>query len=285
MNRLQLQVTLACAIELLPKYNSSRFGKRKQRLKPTQNSWRKMFLEGTAIVASILLAFAIDAWWENRQQHASDIEHLQGVLEELQSHRLLLSEAIESHRTTVDLGYEFFSLLSRNQTDEDKARTSEVIDLLFNFYRINAPFGSLQTAMSSGAIARMTDVGLASDVASWPTTIEDLLEEENNTGEIILLQHYALLGAKISMHEVYGHRLANPTGRGTSAIINDVARPEAPVSHLTVDYGELYDDVAIRNGFLEIMMFGQAALGEATLASNKLDMLIRRLQGYIDKNK
>jgi hypothetical protein len=244
-------------------------------------AWKRLLIEATAIVASILLAFMIDAWWDDTQQRESDTAQLHGVLNELESHRLLLAEAMKSHQTTVDLGYELFSLLSADQIAAEEARITEVIDLLFNFYRINAPFGSLQTAMSSGAIARMSDVQLASDVASWPTTIEDLLEEEDNTGAIILLQHYAMLGRKISMHEVYAHRLANPTGRGTLDVIKSVVRPVAPVSHLTVDYKDLLDDVEVRNGFLEIMMFGQAALGEATLASIKLDALIVRMRQCI----
>ena len=246
-------------------------------------AWKRIFIEGSAIVASILLAFGIDAWWEDRQQSISDTAHLQGVLDEFESHRSLLAEAITSHGLTIDLGYELFSLLSPQQTAAEKVRTVEVIDTLFDFYRINAPLGSLQTAMSSGAIARMTDVELASDVASWPTTIEDLLEEQNNASEIIILQHHALLGRKISMHEVYAHRLAFPTGRGTLDVIQDVARPIPPASHLAVDYKDLYDDIEIRNGYLEIVMFGQAALAEATLADAKLDGLIQRLGDCVSR--
>lgn len=240
-------------------------------------AWKRVFVEGTAIVVSILLAFGIDAWWDDRQQRASDTAHLHGVLEEFESHKLLLAEAIVSHRATIDLGYELFELLASDQDAAQKARTAEVIDLLFNFYRINAPFGSLQTAISSGAIARMADVDLASDIANWPTTIDDLLEEQDNAGVEILLEHYAMLGRKISLHEVYAHRLAFPTGRGTLDVITDVARAEAPVSHLPVDYKVLNDDIEVRNGYLEVMMFGQAALGEATLASEKLEGLIERL--------
>jgi hypothetical protein len=248
-------------------------------------AWKRVLVEGTAIVVSILLAFGIDAWWDDRQQRASDLAHLQGVLEELESHKLLLAETIASHRATVDLGYELFDLLSSDQAAAQKARTAEVIDLLFNFYRINAPFGSLQTAISSGAIARMANVDLASDIANWPTTIDDLLEEQDDAGVVILLQHYALLGRKISMHEVYGHRLAFPTGRGTPDVISDVARAEAPVSHLAVDYKVLHDDIEVRNGFLEVMMFGQAALGEATLASSKLEGLIQRLTQCVSQGE
>lgn len=245
---------------------------------------KRILIEGSAIIASILLAFAIDAWWQDRQQHESDIAHLEGVVGELESHMALLAEAMEAHQTTIDLGYELFSLLASEQSAIEKGRTTEVIDSLFNFYRINAPFGSLQTAMSSGAIARMIDVNLSSDIASWPTTIEDLLEEEANASEIIILQHYAMLGRKISMHEVYAHRLAYPTGRGTADVIKDIARADAPVSHLVVDYRDISDDIEVRNGFLEIMMFGQAALAEATLASNKLELLIKRLRQHINQH-
>ena len=129
--------------------------------------WSRIILEGGAIIVSILLAFSIDAWWDDRQQRASDIAHLQGVMKELESHRTLLAEAMDSHRATVDHGYELFELLESDQSPAEKARTTEVIDLLFNFYRINAPFGSLQTAISSGAIARMANVDLASAIASW----------------------------------------------------------------------------------------------------------------------
>jgi hypothetical protein len=243
--------------------------------------WSRVLVEGTAIVAGILLAFSIDAWWDDRQERASDIARLQGVLEELRSHEILLSEAIAAHQATVDLGYELFELLASGQSPAEKARTAEVMDLMYNFYRINAPFGSLETAVSSGTIARMKNVDLASAVASWPTTIEDLLEEQSNGSEIVVLNQFGLVGQKISLHEVYGHRLANPSGRGTSDIINDVARSSPPVSNLEVDYKDIADDIEIRNGFLQIMMFGQAALAEATLAKQKLDALIERLDDCV----
>jgi len=44
-------------------------------------SWKRLSIEAAAIVASILLAFAIDAWWdESRQQ-----KHLQSVLTGLEA--------------------------------------------------------------------------------------------------------------------------------------------------------------------------------------------------------
>jgi hypothetical protein len=38
--------------------------------------WRRVFVEGAVIVVSILLAFTIDAWWAQRQNHALEIHYL-----------------------------------------------------------------------------------------------------------------------------------------------------------------------------------------------------------------
>ena len=245
-------------------------------------SWKRIFVEGSAIVVSILLAFAIDAWWQDRQQRDSDLAHLQGVLNELRHHKVLLDEAMKSHRATLDIGYEFFDLLSPEPTEEEAHRIAELLDLMSNFYRINAPFGSLQTAISSGALARLQDVRLSSRIASWPTTIDDLLEEQDDAGQFYVFDVFARLGQRLSLHEVYANRFAYPTGRGTDEVITNVARPEPPANHLSVDYGVLYDDMEVRNSILNLMTFGQAALGEATLAHEKLDDLTERLEACID---
>ncbi len=48
----------------------------------TQNiPWRRLSIEAAAIVASILLAFAIDAWWEERGLLIEEQQVLQGLRE------------------------------------------------------------------------------------------------------------------------------------------------------------------------------------------------------------
>ncbi len=44
--------------------------------KPTptcQIQWPRFVIEGVVIVASILLAFGIEAWWENRQERQDEV--------------------------------------------------------------------------------------------------------------------------------------------------------------------------------------------------------------------
>ena len=76
-------------------------------------SWPRIFAEGTAIVVSILLAFAIQAWWEGRRERA--IEHnylvrlhaeLTGGRAQLQTHYNRQLRTAAALDTLLDLAVE-----------------------------------------------------------------------------------------------------------------------------------------------------------------------------------
>ena len=48
-----------------------------------QVPWLRILAEGSAIVVSILLAFGIQAWWEDRQERAVETALLTGLIEDL----------------------------------------------------------------------------------------------------------------------------------------------------------------------------------------------------------
>ena len=247
-----------------------------------QISWGRLLVEAAAVVLSILLAFAIDAAWDARQEREADTARLSALYEELQSHDRLLEEAMAAHRHTVVYGYELLELLGTDITEQSSARISELLDELLNFYRINAPFGSLETAIASGAIARMQNVGLASDLASWPTSIDDLLEEENTGGEVLVTELYAELGRSISLRDALQRRLTRPSIRGTRETLGDVAIGALPDTLAAPDYSQLRDNVVFANRIMYLMMMAQASQGEATLASQKLERLMTALADCLD---
>ena len=49
-----------------------------------QIAWPRIFPEAAAIIVSILVAFWIDAWWEERQESEEALSLLQEVLKDLQ---------------------------------------------------------------------------------------------------------------------------------------------------------------------------------------------------------
>ena len=58
--------------------------------------WQRLTAEGAAIVVSILLAFWIDAWWENREQKLQLIGNLQALEAEIEFNQLEISQSLEA---------------------------------------------------------------------------------------------------------------------------------------------------------------------------------------------
>ena len=56
-------------------------------------AWKRLSVEAAAIVGSILLAFAIDAWWEDRNDVELERRLLTVLLAEFEQNRELLREA------------------------------------------------------------------------------------------------------------------------------------------------------------------------------------------------
>ena len=74
-----------------------------------QTSFRRLVLEGSVIVLSILLAFSIDAWWEERKVENSQIEQLVRVAAELRLNAQRIQSKIENIEIAISATSEFLS--------------------------------------------------------------------------------------------------------------------------------------------------------------------------------
>tara|TARA_R110002049_G_scaffold304386_1_gene499525 strand:+ start:84 stop:782 length:699 start_codon:yes stop_codon:yes gene_type:complete len=110
--------------------------------------WKRIFVEATAIVASILLAFAIDAWWQNRTERIVETQYLQALRADLHRSLQLLDEIEAQQRLQV--GY----LESLLLTNGDNAFSDElrrwIDDGLFNVGTYKPQISALRDLESSG---------------------------------------------------------------------------------------------------------------------------------------
>jgi len=63
----------------------------------SETNARRLIVEGVVIVLSILLAFAIDAWWSERQERIEEAEILLGLKQEFTDTRIVLEQQISKH--------------------------------------------------------------------------------------------------------------------------------------------------------------------------------------------
>jgi hypothetical protein len=94
--------------------------------------WKRLYVEAAAIVASILLAFVIDAWWEQRQQRAVGAEYEQRIENELRDVRALLERIERGVQRNIEMGQRasvFFD------GDGDSISHDQLIVFLYNMGR------------------------------------------------------------------------------------------------------------------------------------------------------
>src|SRR5262245_26250450 len=63
-----------------------------------RGSWSRVLAEAIVIASSILLAFAVDRWWDARQGEVEEIRVLADVRAELQRNRAQLDSVNAQHR-------------------------------------------------------------------------------------------------------------------------------------------------------------------------------------------
>ena len=123
--------------------------------------WRRFFTEGTVIVLSILLAFWIDAWWQETEERERELVVLQALLGDLQSMRgafdrqRAYNEGILAATTKLlESGAGGDSVLDRDQVD----------DLLGDIVWYNASgvweSATMDLLVSAGDLATLSDIDL-----------------------------------------------------------------------------------------------------------------------------
>jgi hypothetical protein len=100
--------------------------------------WRRLSAEAAAIVASILLAFSIDAWWDRSNQEAAEAEWIAAIHLDLKTTLNELDGPIGEAEAIVEAGQELKSLLS-------SANSPDVSTILDLFGRMGRPIAFTST--------------------------------------------------------------------------------------------------------------------------------------------
>jgi hypothetical protein len=163
--------------------------------------WPRVAAEGIAILASILLAFAVQAWWEGRQARQELRELLVLLDNELTRNSERLQISLDEHRNileTIETAVERGSASPQDVPSHPMASV-EVY---------NPVTGALEAVGSSGLLGRIEDTELRVLIASTPGLLDDLAEKEERAlmRRELARNRWAALGLRI------GDLPTGPTG-------------------------------------------------------------------------
>lgn len=135
---------------------------------------RRFLIEGTVIVFSILLAFWIDAWWEESQDREREVMLLRALLDDVQGMRRGFDSQRSYNEAILDATEK---LLSAGASGSASLSPEDVDGLLGNVVWYNTytswKSASMDLLVSSGDLADLSDLNLVQLLLSLHNRLEN----------------------------------------------------------------------------------------------------------------
>jgi len=171
-------------------------------LKP-QIPWLRVFVEGVVIVGSILLAFGLQAWWDESRERVEEQQILQGLQEEFRQHQAYVSRRLEINEGTRR-GIETLQRFSGDSV-RDSAGGVEVVEAIRSI-AVSPPATQLRGAVlegliGSGRLELIRDRRLRDELGRWSLLAVGAEGQDESVNRFVMEQlfpHIASLDVPLS---------------------------------------------------------------------------------------
>lgn len=167
--------------------------------------WFKTRLaEAIAIVLSILVAFGIDAGWDEWQERDDEAEVLVALRAEYQTNLGLVQEVIEGHESHIADVAIASGLEPADYDTMSVSTASRLVLSLANPWTFDPALGTTETLISSGRIALIRDRELTEMLTTFVNFVEDAEEDADyvRSGAVYVWQRAYGLGGPWFNREV-----------------------------------------------------------------------------------
>ncbi len=172
--------------------------------------WKRISVEAAAIVASILLAFAIDAWWDERQEQNRLADTLAGLEAALSNSLTIIDDNIEIITTNREVVSAFVRMTPDEAAQIPIAERYSTLTFLYrpNTLDINKSF--IAGILDSNSLESLTNSSLQVAIAQW----RGALEEVDEYRFLLAGKHQDDVLQALARHEEIGSAFAEDrTGR------------------------------------------------------------------------
>ena len=139
--------------------------------------WLRIGTESVAIVASILLALAIDAWWVGQQEREEVQVLLTALKEEAQSNLLEIDKELTYRRAAIESATKLLSASAENISLEP-VELNQLLGSLMWWGNAVFAGGALDGLIQGGGLALIESRSLRSMVASLPEEFAEVRRNE-----------------------------------------------------------------------------------------------------------
>jgi hypothetical protein len=144
----------------------------------SQKYWIPVLLaESVAVVVSILLAFAIDAWWENREERAEELRAMQGLKSEFELNLALIDTELVYRNAVIFSLQQLFDSAAGKTTLAPETLDKLIGDVTW-WGAADYSTGVLDSLIQGGALSIITNKELRYLLASLPEIYRGAIRNE-----------------------------------------------------------------------------------------------------------
>jgi hypothetical protein len=135
--------------------------------------WRRTLLEGVVIIASILIAFSLDAWWDRLGRAEHEREALRALAEELRGAAVELDSVIAFNQHRVEAGHYFLSLSPADVAGLESDNVTLALAGMGGGLTFDPSLGATN-AIISGGLDLVRDADVRAQIAAWPGMMTEI---------------------------------------------------------------------------------------------------------------
>jgi hypothetical protein len=170
----------------------------------------RMAVEALLIVISILLAFGIDAWWDDRKLAIEEAELIVALEKEFLRNRAVLQSQADLHgHVLISVGR--FVLATRQGEWSDASQTIDEALYAFTYPgTTDLEGGVLDALVSANRFELISDLELRTRLANWGAVFAEVLDDEQNNRKFVFdrIDPY-LLRQHVPFSRAFGYETAD----------------------------------------------------------------------------
>lgn len=154
--------------------------------------FRESLREVVVVVLSILIAFGLDAWWDETLERRDERELLTNLVREFRDNESRLTVRLANHQQLAAAADELAGRLSSARGRRTAVPDSLLLSLLIT-PTFDPTLGTLEEAQSSGRTRLIRNAELRARLGAWTGLWRDAREEERLAWELVQDQMYPVI--------------------------------------------------------------------------------------------
>ena len=142
-------------------------------------AWGRLFAESAAIVVSILLAFAIDAWWADRQDRVEETRILEALKAEFEDNARRLPERVSNHQRSANSATALLEAFRPAVGSRPVAVKKYLVLYASDYGSFDPSRGAFDAMLQSDGLRYIRNPEIRRALADWPSYLEDAIENED----------------------------------------------------------------------------------------------------------